>query len=425
MEADLIAHSMGGLVARNYALKESKIRRMITIGTPNYGGNFANGLGDIILNNQAEDLEYGNATAWKLHREWEARLAGMPKLMAICGTNNFEFGVYNESDVLVKCSSASLENFGYPVYYVPRKHSSSQPLLGKAIADIDDAMHDSWPPIKRFLSEQDAPFVGLAGNLGGADDVGDKDHSSPLSGGMAYVLAHKGTPTSLDSLDANKVLWSPKINAELWGAHEIPLTGSGVYFLVGGTATGKNTGDRSYKNYKVTIQGSGITTESQDVKLFAGQTTVISMGDKGAPYLSDDTDGDLIPDHVEDEIIRYKTADRVLSLADVSEDGDFDGDGLTELLEVSLGSSSLIANHDDADTFSARAEDGFLVLRHSESKRDHGLKVVCEESTTLTGWRVARAEMRIILDLSTKQIKEWRLPIDGNQQFMRIKVKKR
>ncbi len=151
---DVVAHSMGGLVSRNYILRENKVRRLITVGTPSYGGLFAAD-GDGLLNNQAEDLEFGATVTWKLHREWGApgNRAELPRCLTIIGTNDLAPGQYNQSDVVVPCNSGSLESLGFPAYYVPLGHSPAfSPPGSGAIASIDDVMHPSWPAIEAFLN---------------------------------------------------------------------------------------------------------------------------------------------------------------------------------------------------------------------------------------------------------------------------------
>lgn len=417
---DIVVHSMGGLVARNYALQESKIRRLITLGTPNYGGNNANTAG-LILNNQAEDLEYGSAVAWKIHRGWESRFEGMPDTLTIVGTNNALLGKYNNSDILVRCSSASLENLGYPVYYVPRGHSNFYSPFGqKGIPNIEDTSDESWKPIKKFLSGDSAPFDNLPGNLGGADDVGHADHDHYLESGIVLIVSLNGSPTNIIDTKNSEVGWN-KNNVN--DAFDKGTNDTGIYYIVGRKAAESERSNQKYTEYEISIDPGTITAENQTFDLYAGQTKIIIAGNAGAPSSTADTDGDLLPDLMELEAIDKYTDDDFLSFEDFGPTSDFDHDGLAEHFELAAGTDPL--THDSDGILSIRQEDGYLIIRFVQDTGNQSFSLNAQASEDLSSWNEQGVTVSTIEETESHLVREWRVPANEAAKFLRLRLNKR
>ncbi len=417
---DVVVHSMGGLVARNYALQESKIRRLITLGTPNYGGNNANTAG-IILNNQAEDLEYGSAVAWKIHRGWESRSEGMPDTLTIVGTNNALLGKYNNSDILVRCSSASLENLGYPVYYVPRGHSNFYSPFGqKGIPNIEDTSDESWKPIKKFLSGDSAPFDNLPGNLGGVDDVGHADHDDHLESGMVLIVSLNGSPTNIIETKNSEVGWNKNTVND---AFDKGTNDTGIYYIVGRKAAESKRSNQKYTKYEVSIDPGTIAAENQTFDLYAGQTEVIIAGNAGAPSSTADTDGDLLPDVLELAAIDKYTDDDFLSFEDFSPTTDFDRDGLAEYFELAAGTDPLA--YDSNGILSLRREDGYLIIRFRQDTSNQSLSLNAQASEDLSSWNEQGITVSTIEETESLLVREWKIPANAAAKFLRLRINKR
>lgn len=414
-DCDVIAHSMGGLVARNYILRErGKVRRLVTLGTPSYGGLFAN-LVPGLLNNQAEDLEFGAPVTWKLHREWgdPANRPNLPQTLTVVGTNDLGDGQFNQSDLVVPCNSASLEGLGYPVYYVPLGHSPTLSAGTGAVAFIEDEQHPSWPAIEAFLNTESGELPpSLPGHNGGANDVGDKDHSDPLTNGALYIvkLNASGNPESITSVNLGHTpSWLP---IESSGIHA-----DGIYFanLVGASAS--STGQRSYTDADSDVLVGGQSFNNLPIRVYAGQTTVHIVGGRLG-----DLDGDSLPDSIEQEIIGASPIDSIFNLSHVGPEDDFDGDRLNELLEAALGTNPLVAEFDALET---EARDGFLYLRHRESTADLKLEIIGQRSNNLVDWTEQGLTESILETNPTFRIKEWSIPIDSDQGYLRLEVRER
>jgi pimeloyl-ACP methyl ester carboxylesterase len=361
---DIIAHSMGGLVARNFVLvePEKKVRRLITIGTPSYGGLFADSfVGDLVLNNQAEDLEYGCELTWKLHQEWAllANRERLPDTLTIVGTDDFGFGEYNQGDGVVTCSSASLESLGSLVYYVPGKHSEAfGPLGATAIARVESPAHPSWDLIKDFLtSEQPSLASGLPGHNGNADDVGHKDHPDPLPSGALYLakFAAQGSLIPLDEDDVELGHNEPFLGINTSGAHE----SSGIYFANLLTADGSSVGSRHYTDAPATVQGQ----QTEPIRIFAGHTRVFIIGRDSPEYRFGDLDGDHLPDEFEEFLINGDQGDSITSHLQVRPQDDPDGDGLANLLEAALGTNPL---EQELGALEILSHDNQILVRYPE-----------------------------------------------------------
>ncbi len=169
-EYDLIAHSMGGLIARShlagllYSSVDSplfspptkhKVRKLITIGTPHFGSFIAYSWGT-----QAPQMKPGSRLIWNLAtwNQMQDDLRGVDAL-AIAGNGCDFYSTPYASDGVVSLSSASI---GFArederTRIVPYVHSDLAGLLPScrdvkgAIANVDNYSHQSWRIIESFL----------------------------------------------------------------------------------------------------------------------------------------------------------------------------------------------------------------------------------------------------------------------------------
>ena len=405
---DIVAHSMGGLVSRNYILQEDKVRRLVTLGTPSYGGLFADTfLGDIALNNQAEDLETGSPVTWKIHREWKNRLETLPQFLAIVGTDDAALGKYNQSDILVTCSSASLENLGFPVYYVPLAHTD---LLGKiGMAQVDGTNHLSWEPLEAFLNTETGVLPdSLPGHHGGVDDVGHKDHPDPLTSGALYVVNDQ--PIVSVTLGHTRRSF-PIENSEV---HE-----DGIFFANMLAADSSSEGSQQYTTAESRIYLGENESITRSLKVLAGETLVYAVNGNNNEVTEGDLDGDGLPNVIEELIIGANETDGLERHSDISPFGDYDGDGLPELLEVAMGTDPLTRDYRSLTT---EIRDGFFCLRHRESHSDYGLSIVCQHASNLASpdWGSADLTSEIIASDDNGRTREWKVPVSGTTQFFRV-----
>jgi pimeloyl-ACP methyl ester carboxylesterase len=175
-QIDLICHSMGGLIARGYLSgiqldgwsnsfyfqppANPKIRKLVLIGTPNFGSFKAPRLGV-----QAPEMVPGSAFLWALSRWNQNRddLRGVDAL-AIAGVGGSHYGA-EQDDGVVSVTSASL---GFSTQdkartrIVPYCHRS--PIVGvdcgsnsRGMAEIDTVAHLTWLILDSFLSDDQSP----------------------------------------------------------------------------------------------------------------------------------------------------------------------------------------------------------------------------------------------------------------------------
>jgi len=285
---DAIAHSYGGLIVRRYALEAySKLARLITLGTPHYGGNAADAV-SFVLNNQAHDLEFGSPLQWRIFSGW-ASLTTLPDTLAIVGTDNAAWGNYNTSDGIVRCSSASVENLGCPVYYVPHAHSNGLVVGGisPGMAVIEDREHESWAPIRHFFDPDGHVYpyknggVAEPGNAGGEDDIGNNTHEKALESAIVWVVAQDGGPVALLQLNLDDVIWNKNVvDYHYKGINR----DSGIYFVGGRKADGDDTsGSENFANYQIDVTLAGQPTSSDSFQLKAGETFVSVIDFSDAP----------------------------------------------------------------------------------------------------------------------------------------------
>jgi len=185
MGVDLVAHSMGGLISRYYISHyANNVKKLIVLGTPNYGTFAANQAGQFpfsffpVNNEQARQQALGSWFIWNLHQDWAAA-STKPNMLTIVGTwddgphqycvgsiglficpYTLDNDHYDDIDGLISVNSVSLENFGIPVYYVPRSHAGIDGL-----AYVTDENHPSYAPIISFLSGK-TPVTPTEDNIG-------------------------------------------------------------------------------------------------------------------------------------------------------------------------------------------------------------------------------------------------------------------
>lgn len=164
-QVDVVAHSMGGIVARalvaNMAVDDAgnsipyrdQIRKLIEIASPNYGVPFGAFEAGVLSNlfgcntdfgvrqQQAKQLKFGSHFLWVLHGKWSTTLLAQERrsdVLTIVGIGN-QFG---RSDFVVPIESAALSDVGVRARYVDRTHGD--------ITDVD-ASHETFSLVKHFL----------------------------------------------------------------------------------------------------------------------------------------------------------------------------------------------------------------------------------------------------------------------------------
>ncbi len=168
-EFDLVAHSMGGLIARAYLAGlqpdgaavpplAPKIRKLVQLAAPNFGSFDAN----LLSSTQTAEMTPGSRFLWNL-ATWNQRqddLRGVDAL-AIIGNAGSE-DQPNQSDGLVSLTSASL-GFARPggrTRIVPYCHVTPDALTSlvlkcsgqRGIADVDGPAHLTAQIVRSFLA---------------------------------------------------------------------------------------------------------------------------------------------------------------------------------------------------------------------------------------------------------------------------------
>jgi triacylglycerol esterase/lipase EstA (alpha/beta hydrolase family) len=199
---DVVAHSLGGLIARaltsglaqadpglSMIPYDNEISRLVTLGTPHYGTSLADLGGDIEV--QTREMRLGSQFLWDLHvsfvpSTWDGRT------LTIVGTSA---GVakYSDSDSVVRCEAANLLDFGVPVYFVPLHHFNEMAL-------ITDITHPSYQPLRAFVGQ------GQILSTPYDDDVLRLDHPQVLRTGMLTLrILQNGAPVT----SAPTITWEP------------------------------------------------------------------------------------------------------------------------------------------------------------------------------------------------------------------------
>ncbi len=107
---DIVAHSMGGLLVRQYLAhhRENPVRRLVFLSTPHFGSNVAKILTGVASvsamgNIQAEEIQPGSDFLWRLNRLAGAELEGREVLNVYAGGQS-----WLKSDLVVDPGSAYL-----------------------------------------------------------------------------------------------------------------------------------------------------------------------------------------------------------------------------------------------------------------------------------------------------------------------------
>ncbi len=174
-QVDIVVHSMGGLVARAWIAGlatvpvkyTGQIRRMITLGTLNYGAVAAS-IADLIMTNnspiQGDEMALGSNFLLNLHKNWMALKSSgaiLPDILFVAGTSGIEntideCGGIGCSDQIVDITSAIMPDApANMVRYVPYIHAHIMPLpfSPTSIAEIDSKDHASYRIAKAFLDD--------------------------------------------------------------------------------------------------------------------------------------------------------------------------------------------------------------------------------------------------------------------------------
>ena len=211
IQADLVAHSMGGLISRAYLAGKSsvsgsfappsnpKVHKFVAIATPHFGSFQAGNIGA-----QESEMVRGSQVLWDLAtwNQGQDDLRGVDAL-AVIG-NAGTYGTTNAaSDGVVSLTSGSLD-FARPdqrTRIVPYCHVTPGFLSGlgmscsssRGIADIDTASHLTAQIVRSFLADTSAwqsigttpsqnPFLSIYGGafaaLKGSNDVYFRDLTS-------------------------------------------------------------------------------------------------------------------------------------------------------------------------------------------------------------------------------------------------------
>jgi uncharacterized protein (TIGR03437 family) len=168
-QVDLVAHSLGGLIARAYlsglqadgslnAPLSPKIRKLIELATPNFGSFQAH----LFPSTQTSEMVPGSVLLWTL-ATWNQRLDDLRGVDALAVIGNGGTAPQsNESDGLVSLTSGSL-GFARPderTRITPYCHVTPTGLIvlflpcsGQGIAEIDSPAHLSARIVRSFLAD--------------------------------------------------------------------------------------------------------------------------------------------------------------------------------------------------------------------------------------------------------------------------------
>ena len=224
-QIDLVAHSMGGLIARSYLAglqpqagllleppANTLVRKMVLIATPNFGsfiaGTFA---ANIAPGTQSAELVPGSPFLWNLgtRNQFSDDLRGVNAISVVGNAGIYNSTVANASDGLVTMTSASVEFVSQtmsttrivpychvdPVVFINTSLGSFE-CNAPGIADVTDPNQLTGKIVRSFLSDTTTwQSIGTSPS---------KDPYLSVDGGVLFgVLNANGTYVS----DISQVLW--------------------------------------------------------------------------------------------------------------------------------------------------------------------------------------------------------------------------
>lgn len=169
-QVDVVAHSMGGLIARAYlaGMKAGggfappalpQIRKLVMLGTPNQGSYLLGALTIPVIGQQLPELAPGSGFLYELGK-WRGGRDDLPGVdaMAIVG-NGCAYGPFmNAGDGVVTVVSGAI-NFArepWRTRVIPYQHTSHALVLCPKVptlAGVDSASHLSFQAITSFLTD--------------------------------------------------------------------------------------------------------------------------------------------------------------------------------------------------------------------------------------------------------------------------------
>jgi len=239
---DIVAHSMGGLIARYYVSHyPNNVNKLVMLATPHYGTYAANQAWFFLLGSvQSQQQELGSRFLWYLYQTSLTSPFDSTDKLCIVGTwDNNQFHAvpclfaswyesdpdhYDDMDGLIPVNSANLESFGVPTYYVPKAHTGGGLFGGNkedGIVYITDETHPSYQPIISFLG-------GQIPTTPDTDDIGDPNHAeySEIGAVILSLVNEAG-----DRVPIKYVNWPP---------------GALTWYIPCGSISGRNDNDSLY-----------------------------------------------------------------------------------------------------------------------------------------------------------------------------------
>ncbi|MBI3796235.1 MAG: alpha/beta fold hydrolase [Deltaproteobacteria bacterium] len=167
-QVDVVAHSMGGLLARAWMAGltsvpySNQIRRLVIAGTPNLGvGKTGTPPGcsednAAVVAAQNRQMLYGSLFLKRLNKQWQKKVGktiSPPDILTIVGCGLAQPGAACLSDAVVDEASATLpvESPDYLVRYVNRIHAAFLGVSSISLVDIENRGHETYQLVKQFL----------------------------------------------------------------------------------------------------------------------------------------------------------------------------------------------------------------------------------------------------------------------------------